>query len=124
MLTPTLTKGLNAGGTIEAYRIVKFGADDNTVVKAAAAADSLLGVSTGVPAATGERTDVILSGLAEVTYGGNVTRGALLTADSDGRAIAAAPAAGANVRVIGVAWVSGVSGDVGSVLLRQGSMQG
>lgn len=124
MLNPVTIKNFVAGAAIAAYRIVKFDSDDNTVIQSAAATDAVLGVATSLPAASGERVDVILNGIAEVEYGGNVTRGALLTADSDGKAVAAAPSAGVNNRIIGIAYKSGVSGDIGSVLLTQGIMQG
>jgi hypothetical protein len=123
-VTPTLTRTYNAGGTIAARRIVKFGNADHTVVQGAAATDAMIGVSADLGAGSGERIDVHLSGVAEVAYGGDVTRGALLTSDSNGAAVAAAPAAGANVAVIGRAMVSGVSGDVGLVLLGPGQIQG
>jgi hypothetical protein len=48
----------------------------------------------------------------------------MLTTDSSGRAVTAAPAAGVNNGVIGVAFVSGVLGDIGSVILSQGRIQG
>ncbi len=126
MLNPLLTKSFKNGGAIVTrYRIVKFGSDDDTVVQAAAATDSLIGVADSLgAAATDTRVEVIINGIAEVEYGGNVTRGALLTADSDGKAVAAAPTAGSNVRIIGVAAQSGVAGDIGSVILSHGSMQG
>lgn len=124
MLSPVLTKAFNAGGTIPANRICKHGTADGVAVTAAAATDALLGVSTGIPATTGERVDLVVTGIADVEYGGNVSRGALLTSDAEGRAVVASPAAGANARVIGQAWVSGVLGDIGSVLLAPGSVQG
>jgi len=107
---------LIAGATISRYRILKYSAQ-STVIQAAAASDSLLGVSGAGDGAdpsmvvSGARVDVILSGQAFVEYGGNVTRGAVLTADSIGRAVAAS----SGNRVIGIALESGVSGDVGSV---------
>jgi hypothetical protein len=124
MLNPILTKNFNAGAAVPAFRIVKMGADDNNVTPAAAATDLSVGVSTSLAAAINEPVDVILQGVAEVTYGGAVTRGQLLTSDANGKAVAAAPAAGANNRVIGVAMVSGVLDDVGCVLISQGSVQG
>jgi len=116
-------KGFIAGGTVAARRIVKFGSGDTAVVQAAAATDSLIGVSD-LGAALNESVSVIMGGVAAVEYGGNVTRGQLLTADSNGKAVAAAPAAGVNNRVIGVAMLSGVSGDIGSVLINPGAFQG
>jgi hypothetical protein len=116
-------KGFLAGGVISAKRIVKFGSADNAVVQAAAATDSLIGVSD-LAAASGAQVDVVMSGIAIVEYGGNVTRGALLTADASGKAVSAAPAAGSNNRIVGVAMVSGVSGDLGAVQLGATSLQG
>lgn len=125
MLNPLLTKNFNASGAIAACRIVKFGATDELMAQASAAADKQVGVSTSLAAADGEPVDVILAGVAEVTYGGNVTRGDLLTSDANGKAVVAAPAAGANVRIIGEAMKSGVLDDVGAVdLSAKGSMQG
>jgi hypothetical protein len=117
-----LQKTLIAGGTVAANRIVKFGSSDTAVVQAAAATDLLIGVSDNLGAASGEPLDIIMDGIAFVVYGGNVTRGQLLTADSDGKAVAAAPAAEGSNRIIGVAMLSGVSGDIGSVLISQGSV--
>lgn len=112
-----LIKTFTAGAAIAARRIVTFdGTDDGEVIQAAAATGLLIGVSD-LSAASGERVDVVLSGVAVVEYGGNVTQGALLTADADGKAIAAAPTAELTYRVIGVAMVGGVSGDLGSVLI-------
>lgn len=119
-----LIKNYTAGGAIAAYRIVKWSAD-STVVQAAAATDALIGISTRIAAAaSGDRTDIVRSGIAEVEYGGNVTRGDPLTSDSSGKAVAAAPAAGSNARIIGIAEVSGVSGDIGSALIAPSVMQG
>jgi hypothetical protein len=118
MANPVYTKGFNAGGAIAAHTIVKFSSDDNTVVAAAAAADLSIGVSTFVAAASGERCDVIMSGAADVLFGGTVTRGALVTADSSGRAVAAAT----GNRAIGIALASAVSGDIAPVLIAPSIM--
>ncbi|MCA0303485.1 MAG: DUF2190 family protein [Proteobacteria bacterium] len=110
-----ITNG-TAEGTIPAYTIVKYGATDGGWVAAAAATDLLMGVNDSVPAASGERVDIVRAGIADVLYGATVTRGQPLTADASGRAV---PAASTN-RVIGFAEVSGVVGDVGSMLLAPG----
>lgn len=120
----TLIKNFKAEAAIAAYRIVKHGAADDQVLQGAAVGDALFGVSTDIAAAINERCDVIMDGQADVEYGGTITRGALLTSDASGRAVAAAPAAGVNNRIIGVAMVSGVLGDIGSVSLSPGSVQG
>lgn len=122
---PTLTKTFVAGAAIAKRRIVKLGSADGVVVQATATAtDALMGVAAEIDAANGGRVDVHMAGIAEVEYGGSVTRGALLKADTDGKAVAAAPAGGTNNRVIGVATVSGASGDVGLVLIAPSMMQG
>jgi len=117
-----LVKTLTAGAAIAANRIVKFdGTDALEVIQGAAATDMLIGVSDLGADDAGDRVDVIVDGIALVEYGGNVTQGNLLTSDADGKAIASAPAAEATNRIIGIAMVGGVSGDIGSVLLRQGA---
>ncbi len=119
MNNPGLIKSFNAPAAILATRIVKFGASDTDAAQAAAATDALIGVSVAlVPALAGERIDIVMTGVTEVEYGGAVTRGDLLTADASGRAIVAA----INQNVIGMAMVSGVLGDIGSVLLSQSKL--
>lgn len=142
--TEGLTKTFTAGGTINDARILKFSSADNLVVQATAATDALIGISkvpqgqqqraiqTGptpptiptVTIAANQRVDVVLEGIGEVIFGGTITRGALITADANGKAVAAAPAAGTNNRIIGVAMCSGVDGDIGTVLISPSVMQG
>lgn len=118
-----LVKTQIAGAAIGAYKIVKPGAAADTVVQAAAATDKSIGVSDlGAP--SGDRVDVIIDGIARVVYGGTVAYGDPLTSDASGNAVAAAPAAGANVRIIGIAMVAGVAGDIGAVRLSPSVMQG
>lgn len=124
MGTPTLTRTYTAGGAISPYRIVKPGSNDGEVVQAAAATDALMGVTGAVGPASGERVDIIKSGVVPIEFGGTVTRGGPVTADASGKAVAAAPGAGSNVRVIGYAEVSAVSGDIADVLIAPGVMQG
>lgn len=125
MRNEILNKNYSATAAIAAYRIVKFGASDGDVTQAAASTDLSVGVNGRLAAAAaGDRIDIVRSGIAEVEYGGNVTRGAKLTSDADGKAIAAAPAAGVNAQIIGIAEVSGVAGDIGSVFISPSVMQG
>jgi hypothetical protein len=124
MSNPTLQKNWTAGAAITAYTIVKFSAAE-TVVAAAAATDSLVGVTNEVAPAIAERCDVIVEGIAFVTAGAACALGALMTSDASGRAVAAAPAAGVNNRVLGTALdAATAAGDVIRVLLQQGSIQG
>ena len=53
-----------------------------------------------------------------------VTRGALLMSDSSGYGITAAASAGSNVRTIGIALMSGASGDIIPCYVCPGSFQG
>lgn len=133
MRNPGLIKNFIAGGAIGAYRIAKFGASDTAALQASAATDALLGVCIQPDgAAQGDRVDICLSGVTEVEFGDDVTRGALLTSDADGRAVpvtrhthtentAGAYAQNATTgaatagRVLGVAMCSGAAGDIGSV---------
>lgn len=124
MNRPDLIKNLIAGGAISKHRIVKFGADADHAVQAAAVGDKLIGVNGELDVVADERVDIALTGAATVEYGGNVSEGDLLTTDANGKAVAAAPATGVNNRVIGVALLDGVDGDYGSVLLSPGQIQG
>lgn len=119
-----LQKTLIAGAAVAKNRIVKFGSSDTTAIQSAATTDLLMGVSDNLGAASGETFDVILDGIALIEYGGNVTRGQLLTSDTQGRAVAASPAPTVSMYVIGQAMVSGVSGDIGSVHIAKSSVQG
>ncbi len=124
MSNPTLLKSFSAGAAITAFRLVKLSAAE-TVIQSAAAADSSIGVANEVAAASGERQDVVLAGIAFVEAGAAVSLGALVMSDASGRGIAATAAAGSNVRVIGTALdAATAAGDVIRVLLSPGSMQG
>lgn len=117
-----LVKTFTAGGAIAANTLVKFSADD-TVVQAAAATDSIVGVCVQPGgAASGDRVDVQLGGIAKVKMGGTVARGALVTADADGQGVAAAPAATVSNRTAGIAMRTCADGDLGDVLLAPGSV--
>lgn len=120
----TSARNYTAGGAIAPYRIVKPGAADGEVVQAAAATDFLMGVCESVGPASGERCDIVKSGIADVEFAGVVARGEPVTADADGKGVKAAPAAGANARIIGFAEVTTAAGDIAPVLLAPGVMQG
>lgn len=117
-------KSYKAAAAVGAFLILKHGAADDTVVISTAAADKLIGTSDSLAKDTGEMVDVDFRAEAKVTLGGNVTRGDPLTSDGQGRAITAAPAAGANVRIIGYANQSGVLGDVIRYERALGTLQG
>lgn len=122
--TDGLIKNFRAGAAVAPYRIVKFGASDVQVVTAAGAGDALVGVSSEIAADANERIDVMMNRIADVRYGGNVTRGDLLTSDAQGRAITAAPGAGVKMRTIGQALVNAVADDIGSAHIVPGQITG
>ena len=124
MSNPLLLKTFVAGAAIAACRIVKFSAA-NTVIQSAAAADAHIGVCSEVGPSSGERCDIVMFGIAHVEAGAAFALGALLTADSVGRAVGASPAAGANNRSVGVALDAAVAaGDIVRVAISQCSLQG
>jgi hypothetical protein len=105
--------------------LVKAGANDYEVLQASAASDLILGVCVQPGAvASGDRCSVVMEGVANVTLGGSVTRGNEITADANGKGVAAAPGGGANNRIVGVALQSGVAGDSIEVLVAPGLKQG
>lgn len=124
MSNELLLKNYVAAGTIPKYRIVSFGGTDGTVVASSAATSLHIGVNAELDVVSGERVDVVRSGLPLVEYGGAVTRGQPLTSDASGRAVAAAPAAGSNVRIVGFAEVNAVLGDIDRMQLAPSVMQG
>ena len=100
-----------ASGAIGAFRLVRWGAQDGAVTQAAGATAHLIG-TTRCAAVAGDRIDIYRSGIAEVEYGGVVTRGAPLTAGAGGKAVATTTN---RDHIIGFAEVAGVAGDIGSV---------
>ncbi|BCH58980.1 hypothetical protein RvVAR0630_16040 [Agrobacterium vitis] len=104
---------------------VKAGANDGEVALATASTDNIIGV-TDYPggAVIGERIDVVLLGETEIQVGGTITFGAFFTADANGKAVAAAPAAGVNARTGGILTVSAVLGDIARVLVTPNRIQG
>ena len=115
---PLLIENFIAGAAISPYRICKPGATDGAALQSAAVGDFSFGVSDELGAASGARCDIITSGVPDVQYGGAVTRGALLTSDANGKAVTAV----ATNRTIGIARVSGVLDDIGSVQIAPGTV--
>ena len=110
-------KSYVAAGAIQPRRFVKFGASDGQVTTATAADGGVvIGISDVVGANDTARCDVFVADYADVEFGGAVTRGTPVTSDATGRAVAAAGGA-----FCGVAMVSAVAGDIGSVKLERGT---
>ncbi|MFN8995350.1 MAG: capsid cement protein [Pseudomonadota bacterium] len=119
-----LAKAFTAAAAIAPYRIVRLASAD-TVEQAAAVANALIGVNTDLTIAANERVEVMVQGIAWVEAGAAISIGSLVTTDSVGRGVAAAPAAGVNNRHIGIALdAAAAAGDQIRVLLSPGSVQG
>jgi len=125
MSVATLIKSYVAGADLAPWRFVKFTAAD-TVSLAAAATDDIIGTTTDVAAASGERQDVNLTGFTLIEAGAAFARGKKLTADSIGRAVLAAPATGVNNNIGATSLeAASAAGDiVRAVLTPGGSLQG
>jgi hypothetical protein len=110
-------KACYASAAIPAFTLVKHGAADAIAAPATAASDAVFGVADSLGAeAANDPVDIIRGGIAEVMYGGTITRGDPLTAMAGGLAVKAAT----GNRIIGFAEVSGVAGDRGSVFIAPG----
>ena len=124
MSNPILQKNYTAGAVIPAYRIVRL-SSASTCVLAANSGDLSIGICGEVSPLAGERFDAVLSGIAYVEAGGAFALGARLTSDAQGRGIIAAPSAGSNMQIIGMALEASLaSGDIVPVLISQSVMQG
>ncbi|OYZ76083.1 MAG: hypothetical protein B7X88_22365 [Polaromonas sp. 17-63-33] len=113
-----------AQALIAGFLIIKHGAVDNSAALAAAPTDLLLGTNDALPKEIGEQVDYPTAGTGQVKLGGIVTRGQPITADAASKGVAAAPAAGANNRIIGFALQSGVADDVIDYHIAPGYVQG
>lgn len=93
-----------SGSSITKSRIVKLDAGNapDAVATAAAATDTLYGVAmeTIADQANG---NVQVRGVAPIETGGAISAGGKVTTDATGRAVAAAPAAGTNNGLVGIA---------------------
>ena len=106
-----------AAGAIPRGSIVKYDSTDDTVVVSTADTDAQLGVmDQATAAASGDRVDIMIMGIANTLAGGTITRGAFVQTDSAGAAITS----DGTSRIIGMALVSAVVGDLFPVLLTPG----
>jgi hypothetical protein len=120
-MQPGIRRNYRAQGAIGRYRFATFGTADGTVKQAADDSATIIGVAHDIDLVDGERGDIVRDDFPGIEYGGAVTRGDYLTADSEGRAIPITPpAAGETVHYGGIAEVSGVVGDICPVWLEPG----
>lgn len=114
-----------AGADLTRFRIAKYDTTAGQVVLASAATDAFAGVIAELSPLSGQRVDIAKAGIAPVEAGAAFAQGAPLTSDAQGRAIAAAPATGANVRFIGFAEEAATAaGDIVNYLAAPGFVQG
>lgn len=107
-----------AGAAIGARKIVQIAADGDAE-QAVAATKGLVGLSGSRAVASGDVVEVAVSGIGEVVLGGTVEEGAFVTADANGDAVGTTTAGDG---IVGICVVGGVDGDIGEVLLAQGSV--
>lgn len=107
-----------------AFLIAKVGADDDTFSQATASTEDLVGVFQHTTTTAGDEVRVMLTGVSRVKLGGTVARGALLTSDANGKAVAIGAVGGTNYATIGRALASGVADDVVPALLSASRAQG
>jgi hypothetical protein len=114
------TPALIAGGTIAPYRFVKAStAADDTGLQAAEITTPILGVSDGSTngplsgdhAVAGQPITLQGGDVVLVEAGGNITRGAMVQSDADGKAVTAGVTAGLNYQGY-VALQSAASGTI------------
>ena len=114
MNNPGLIKNFTASAAIAAKRIVTLAAG-GSVSQAASGTANNVGVAE-LACASGSRVDVVMSGIVEVEAGGSITCGDYVTADSNGKAVAAE----STDAVLGVALDTASSGDYVDVMISLG----
>ncbi len=82
-----LTKTFIAGAAIAKNTIVKFDSSDDQVVVATGVGDLPIGVALEAAAASGDRIEVAVMGIAEVKAAGAITRGKFVVATAGGEAV-------------------------------------
>lgn len=118
--------GLKAGEALTAkqYYAVKVDASEDRAVIAIAnanAPDYPIGILQNDPA-DGEAAEVAIMGQCKAIYGGNVTRGNLLSIDNDGKLIAETTVVaqdGADLPIVAIALESGAVNEIHEVILVQ-----
>lgn len=118
-------RSFGAEAAIERSRILMPGTVAGKLVKATGPTAKLVGTSdTGVDVAAGDMVDLELRPVCTVKLGAAVAWMDPITSDANGKGVPAAPAAGANVRIIGYALHAGALDDEISYLRAPGTLQG
>jgi hypothetical protein len=108
------------------------GVGENLIVRAVAGGKAA--VATGSTAAligvslydtpAGQPATIQVDGVARVKLGGTVNADDPITSNASGQGVAAAPAAGVNAWIVGIALESGVAGDLIDVQIAPSRIQG
>ena len=114
MNNPRDIKNFTAASAVAAKRIVALAAG-GSVSQASAGTDNIIGV-VELACESGSRVDVVTGGIAEVEAGGSISCGDWVTADSNGKAVAA----DSTDEVLGKAWDNASSGDYFPVRIAYG----
>jgi hypothetical protein len=107
----------NAEGNCGRFLIAKFGTGDKTAKVAIAVTDKIIGVFSDIDCNDKEPCDVHRDGVRRVIYGAVVTKGDRLTANAAGRGI---PTVTQGDSYVGMAEITGMAGDIGSVAIAPG----
>lgn len=122
-MTQGLIKQFVADTAIPRFTVVKQ-TGDGTVAIATSVNDTPLGVTDSAPDLA-ERVDVVVKDYGQVLAGAVLAAGVAVTVDAQGRAVAAAPAAGVNNWCFGITRQSSTAiGDVIWVELIKSRIQG
>lgn len=117
--------GYKSAAAITQFRIVKLFSTD-TVTVAAAATDTLLSVNKTNITAAGQHVDI--ADIGEIVWceaGAAVGIGARITSDASGRGVTAAPAAGTNNGIVGIAMsVANAAGEYFRLVVTPQTFQG
>lgn len=124
-LKETNIKAFTLESALIAYRACKVGSVTGAVTAITGATNVVMGFAIEA-GATGENHGIALDGgIIYAEAGAAITAETDLTIDSVGRVVTAAPAAGANVEIVGKALeAAGAAGDVIPMLFRRYAMQG
>lgn len=105
-------------GAIPKGSAVKAGATSNSYVqKATAKTDKQIGVAQNATTAVDQKAEIAVAGGAKGLAGGTISMGDMVSATSDGSLIATTTE---DDRVIGMAMVDAVTGDLFDMLVIQG----
>lgn len=113
-----LTKTFNAGAAIAKNTIVKFDSVDDQVIVATGVTDMPIGIALEAAAASGDRIEVAVGGIAEIKSAGAITRGGYVVAAAGGEG-KAGTAATAKQNAIGIAMLGVADNDIFPCLIAR-----